>query len=74
MKVIAGEDGTAMNWPHPDDVNGVEHALRYDDPTRSERLEAAAYIAAYRRLVEMPGRLRNQRVQEIRRAAKGEPR
>lgn len=70
MKVIASEDGTPMSWPDPHDGNKIEWKLRYGDPTRGEVLQAAAYIAAYRYLIEIPQRLRNQRVGEIRKAAK----
>jgi hypothetical protein len=38
-------------WPHPDDPAQVEWRLRYGTPERSDLLQAASYIAAYRELI-----------------------
>jgi hypothetical protein len=56
-------------WPHPDDPESVEWALRYGGtPTISDRLTAASYIGAYRALVDMTQRDRNHRIATLRSA------
>jgi hypothetical protein len=66
--VRIGKGRNGMTWPHPDDPNEIEWQLRYGDAA-SVRLVAASYIAAYRQLIDMPQRERNERVSQIRAAA-----
>lgn len=65
--VFIGEDRDRMTWPHPDDPDEIEWQLRYGD-AYSARLAAASYVAAYRYLIELPQRTRNERVSQIRAA------
>lgn len=59
MTRATGADDPALDetsWPLPDktyneDRDDLQHALRYGTPTRSQLLQAAAQIAAYRALV-----------------------
>lgn len=60
-----------MVWPNPYDPNAVQWRLRYGEPTRSDLLVAASYVAAYRQLIDLPIRVRNRRVAAIRAAADG---
>jgi hypothetical protein len=56
-----------MTWPHPDDPTGIEWRLRHGEPTRSDLLVAASYIAAYRQLVVTDNRRRrDQKIRAIR--------
>ena len=60
-----------MTWPVPGKrMDELARALTFarDDHvfTMSERLVIASYLAAYRELVALPERTRNQRVREIR--------
>ena len=61
-----------MTWPNPDDPGEVEYALRYGSLKRSHELVAASFIAAYRQLVNLPRRERDERVAAIR-AAQEDP-
>lgn len=57
-----------MTWPSPD-CEDLEWRLRYGSVSAKQlALVAASYVHAYRVLVEMPVRLREQRVREIRAA------
>lgn len=58
-----------MTWPHPDDPSMVESRLRYGQPTKTDLLVAASFIAAYRQLVADPRRVRNAKIAGIRRAS-----
>ena len=50
-------------WPNP--LSEVEWRLRYA-PTRGTELEAASVCEAYRELVSLPARKRNEKIQMIR--------
>lgn len=56
-----------MAWPNPNDPNGIEWQLRYGD-ARSVRLVAAGYVSAYKQLIELPQRTRNERCSQIKKA------
>jgi hypothetical protein len=64
------EPDSIMAWPNPADPGEVEWRLRYGTPTREDLLWAASTIAAYRHLVDMPQRMRNRRVGQIREAGR----
>lgn len=60
-----------MCWPVPGDrLDELERALRFADQgavfTMSDRLVIASFLSAYRELVALPGRLRDERVRELR--------
>lgn len=63
-----------MRWPDPADPEEVEWRLHHhsypilEDRRRDERV-AASYMNAYRALIAMPQRLRNQRIEQIKRAS-----
>lgn len=64
-----------MTWPNPDDPADVEWRLRSArmldlDITTRERMVAASFMHAYRALIEMPQRERNQRISQIRTATR----
>jgi hypothetical protein len=60
-----------MCWPNPQDPSEVEWKLRYARTTLTpaEALIAASVMNAYRHLVELDSRTRQQRVMSIRKAA-----
>lgn len=63
-----------MVWPDPVDPDDVEWSLRYSqtlgfEVPRKDALKAASYINAYRALIAMPQRLRNKRIEQIKRAS-----
>jgi hypothetical protein len=66
--VFIGEGSDRMTWPHPSDPDEIEWQLRYGD-AHAVRLTAASYVSAYRHLIELPQRTRNERVSQIRAAA-----
>lgn len=60
-----------MCWPVPGDrLDELERTLRFADRdavlTMSDRLVIASFLSAYRELVALPGRLRDERVRELR--------
>lgn len=57
-----------MTWPNPHDPRGVEHRLRYGGETQTDLVVAASFIAAYRQLVDLPRRTREERITGIRKA------
>lgn len=64
-----------MTWPNPDDPTDTEWRLRYAgmlnlDITSRDRMVAASAMHAYRALIELPQRERNQRISQIRAATK----
>ncbi len=58
-----------MTWPNHEAIEEVEWSLRYGD-TDKYRYQAAAYVAAYKALFDMPKKLRNKRIEQIKREAK----
>lgn len=58
-----------MVFQDPMDPCGVEHALRYGEPTREQLLQAASFIVSYRQLIYDPQQVRNQNISKIRRLA-----
>jgi hypothetical protein len=64
-------DGGETTWPAPETSGDIEHALRYGEPTRSDLLVAASYIAAYRMLtLEHTATRRAEVVRQLKAAAK----
>lgn len=64
-----------MTWPNPDDPREVEWRLRFAttfglEIRSADRMVAASVMHAYRALIEMSQRDRNQRVSQIRAAMK----
>lgn len=58
-----------MTWPNPRDPSEVEWALRYGgELTRSQRLVAASFIAAYKQLVGDMPKVRNEKIDGLHRA------
>jgi hypothetical protein len=72
MKRYVCFDG--MTWPNPKASDDLEWRLRYaaESITREDQLVMASFLAAYRGLISMPSRRRNQRVGQIRRAVVAE--
>ena len=56
-----------MTWPNPEHAGDLEWKMRYalEHVTRGEQLTAASILAAYRELVAMPQKKRNQRISQI---------
>lgn len=58
-----------MAWPDPRDPDDLEWRLRWgSNPTGYDCHEAAAYIQAYRALIDLPQKVRNARIEQIKRA------
>lgn len=62
-----------MTWPDPRDPDGLEWTLVYGYPNlwdegRRQLREAASYIAAYRALIDLPQKVRNARIEQIKQA------
>lgn len=63
-----------MVWPDPADPEEVEWSIRHAphlgrEVTRGQELTAASYMHAYRALIAMPQKLRNQRIEQIKHAS-----
>lgn len=65
---------TWSSWPDPRDPLGVEWRLRHlrttfnAEVSTSDLMVAASYMDAYRALIALPQRARNQRIEQIKRA------
>lgn len=69
--MLPDPDGGYMVWPDPEAAGDLEYQLRYGpELTREKQLLAAGVLAAYRYLFEIPQRIRNQRVSEIKSASR----
>ncbi len=55
-----------MTWPNPE--SDIEWHLRYGD-VEEYRFRAASYVAAYNALINMPQKLRNKRIEQIKKEA-----
>ncbi|MFW7414736.1 hypothetical protein [Demequina sp. SO4-18] len=70
MKSTSHVSFDGMCWPHPHDPGEIEDQLRNGD-AESVRLTAASYVSAYRHLIEMPQRARNERIEQLKREIRG---
>lgn len=55
-----------MTWPNPTDPNETAHQLVYGQPSKADLMFAASVMNAYRHMIDLPQRERNQRVSQIR--------
>jgi len=62
-----------MAWPDPRDPEDLEWRLRrLSDPNAHDCREAAAYIEAYRALIGLPQKARNNRIEQMKQQMKRE--
>lgn len=65
--------GDLMRWPNPADPGEVEWKLRHlgmfgQQPSSSDLVMAASFMSAYRALIALPQKARNQRIEQIKSA------
>ena len=62
-----------MVWPNPNDPNEARYRLRRGVGSEEDQMFAARCIAAYAQLVYDPQRVRNDKIESIRRGATPTP-
>lgn len=56
-----------MCWPIPsEDMGGLEWRLRYSSITEGEKMVVASVLSAYRELINLPQKKRNEIIKELR--------
>lgn len=56
-------------WPHPYDPDELQWRLRNGEPTKADLLVAASYVAIYTHIFDLPQKVRNKRIEQIKKVS-----